>query len=115
MQLQPQPWKRGEAGDRDVTNLGGATNATGHGSCVYPQPLPPQQGQDVSLWLFRPWLWGQAGDGAQGGVGGDVAEQSQISLLLGLFSISLDQKVPKLRNSVEALPGVFRLVIESPC
>lgn len=56
-------------------------------------------------------LWVQAGNGAQCGLGGGVAEQSQIFLLLGLFSISLDLKVLKLKNSVEAMPERFNWLL----
>lgn len=82
-------------------------------ACVYPQPVSSLQGHGVSLWLFSPWLWVQGGDGAQCGVGGGAAEQSQTLLLLGLFSISPDQKVLKLRNSAEALPECFGWLLRS--
>lgn len=104
MQLQPKPWKRGEAGDREVTKPGGATIATEQDSCtqcsnlcVSTAYLIPAGPWGVPL-AFQPVAekgprWVQTGDGAQCGVGGGVAEQRQILMLLGLFSMSLDQKV----------------------
>lgn len=80
-------------------------------ACVYPWPISSLQGHGVSLWLFSLWLWAWAGDAARCGVGGRVAGQSQILLLLGLFSVSLDQKVLKLTNSVEAVPECFNWLL----
>lgn len=82
-------------------------------ACVCAQPVSSLKGHGVSLWLFSLWLWIQAGDAAQRGVGGDAAEQSQSLPLLALFSISLDQKVLKLRNSAQAMPECFNLLLRS--